>query len=119
MPRPPDRPPRPKALPALQSQRGAPPFFSTFATTARGVLGVADVGGGAWCGFSPRGTAMGAMVNGWDVARDNNGSKSVGGQIALTPVAALSIIINGMWGPEQAGNDRDPRTLWDGVVIFK
>ena len=69
--------------------------------------------------ISPRvaGTLM--VVNGWDVARDNNRAKSVGAQLALTPSAALSVVVSGMVGPERAGNDRNSRSLLDLVVIFK
>ena len=68
---------------------------------------------------SPRvaGTVM--VVNGWDVARDNNRSKSVGAQLALIPLASLSLIVSGMVGPERAGNNADPRSLLDLVVILK
>src|SRR5207237_8803186 len=59
------------------------------------------------------------VVNGWDVARDNNRSKSVGAQLALTPAPAFSLVLNGMWGPEQPGNDADARTLLDAVAILK
>src|SRR5262249_50661961 len=68
---------------------------------------------------SPRATLMAMVVNGWDVARDNNSSKSVGGQIALTPAPTLTVNLSGMWGPERSGNDGDPRTLLDAVVILK
>jgi putative OmpL-like beta-barrel porin-2 len=68
---------------------------------------------------SPRGAITAMVVNGWDVARDNNSAKSVGGQIALTPVPAFSLLLNGMWGPERAGNSGDPRTLLDVVAILK
>src|SRR5215831_12092066 len=68
---------------------------------------------------SSRATFMAMVVNGWDVARDNNRSKSLGGQIALTPNPALTVNLSGMWGPERSGNDGDPRTLLDGVAILK
>ncbi len=68
---------------------------------------------------SPRvaGTLM--VVNGWDVARDNNRAKSVGAQISLTPVASLSIGVSGMVGPERAGNNADARSLLDLVAILR
>ena len=68
--------------------------------------------------LSPQVAVIGMVVNGWDVARDNNQSKSVGGQIAWTP-APLSVTFNGMWGPERTGDDAHARTLLDGVVILK
>jgi hypothetical protein len=62
-------------------------------------------------------TAM--VVNGWDVARDNNGAKSLGAQVALTPGQAVTVYLNGMWGPERSGNDVDPRTALDLVAILR
>ena len=40
--------------------------------------------------FSSKIAAMVEVVNGWDLLRDNNHSKSLGAQIAVTPVAPLS-----------------------------
>jgi hypothetical protein len=68
---------------------------------------------------SPRVAGNVMVVNGWDVARDNNRAKSVGAQLALTPSAALSLTVSGMTGPERAGNDADSRSLLDLVAIFK
>src|SRR6266850_774367 len=68
---------------------------------------------------SPRVAGNLMVVNGWDVARDNNRAKSVGAQLALTPKSSLSVVVSGMVGPERAGNDRDSRSLLDVVVIFK
>src|SRR5580765_3264108 len=69
--------------------------------------------------FSPRLAGMVMLVNGWDVAVDNNRSKSVGGQLAWTPTAALTVYLNGMYGPERTNNDSDPRALLDVVAIWK
>jgi hypothetical protein len=46
------------------------------------------------------GLTMG-LNNGWDDPDDNNDGKSVEGELALTPNAAWSILIYGMYGPEQ------------------
>jgi putative OmpL-like beta-barrel porin-2 len=64
-------------------------------------------------GFSPRASATLLVVNGWDNARDNNRAKSLGAQLALTPVAPLSIALNAMVGPERSGDDSDARALLD------
>jgi hypothetical protein len=69
--------------------------------------------------FSSRVSVLGMVVNGWDVARDNNRSKSVGGQLALTPTPPLSIVVSTMWGPERANQESDPRTLLDLVSTWK
>ena len=59
------------------------------------------------------------VVNGWDVARDNNTSKTVGLQLALTPVAPLTVSVTGMSGPEETGNNSDLRNLLDAVAVWK
>jgi len=64
-------------------------------------------------------TLTGMVVNGWDVARDNNRSKTLGAQLTLTPRKELSIYVDGMWGPERTDNDSDPRSLLDAELIFK
>ena len=69
--------------------------------------------------FSPRLAGMVMLVNGWDVAVDNNDSKSVGGQLAWTPAAPLTVFLNGMYGPERTNDDSDPRKLLDLVTIWK
>jgi putative OmpL-like beta-barrel porin-2 len=77
------------------------------------------VGARATYALSQRVTAMGLVTNGWDVARDDNRSKSFGAQLALTLTPTLTVYLNGMRGPEQPANDRDQRTLLDAVVIVK
>src|SRR5439155_19480447 len=69
--------------------------------------------------FSKRVTAMLMVVNGWDVAEDNNRSKSVGGQLLLTPVVPLTVTLNGMFGPERANDESDARALFDGTAVWK
>jgi hypothetical protein len=59
------------------------------------------------------------LVNGWDVAVDNNRSKSVGAQLTVTPVAPLTIYLNAMYGPERANDDADARTMLDLAAIWK
>jgi hypothetical protein len=46
------------------------------------------------------------VVEGWDVADDNNRSASFTGQLALTPLKDLSTNLNWIVGPEQSGNSR-------------
>jgi hypothetical protein len=62
---------------------------------------------------------MAMVVNGWDVARDNNRSKSLGAQIVLTPTPPVSVYLNGLWGPERSGNDGDSRSLFDVEATLK
>jgi hypothetical protein len=69
--------------------------------------------------FSTKVAAMVEVVNGWDLVRDNNHSKSVGAQLALTPVAPLSVLLNWIGGPELAGNNHSNRNVFDLVAILK
>ena len=68
--------------------------------------------------FSKHLTGALMVVNGWDVAEDNNRSKTVGGQLVLTPVAPVTLTLNGMTGPERANDDSDARTLFDATAIW-
>jgi hypothetical protein len=69
--------------------------------------------------FSDRVSGMVMVVNGWDDATDRNQQKSAGAQLSLTPAAALTVILNGMYGAERPDNTRDPRTLLDFVATWK
>lgn len=69
--------------------------------------------------FSPRASALVMVVNGWDVATDNNTSKSIGAQLALTPSGTLTIYLNGMIGAERPGNSPGQRRLGDVVAILR
>jgi hypothetical protein len=68
--------------------------------------------------FTPRVSGMFMIVNGWDVARDNNRSKSIGAQLTMTPSPALTLILSGMTGPERTANESDARSLLDAVAIW-
>jgi putative OmpL-like beta-barrel porin-2 len=68
---------------------------------------------------TPRVSGALMVVNGWDVARDNNRAKSVGTQLTLTPRAPLTVLVSGMIGPERTGNSTDSRSLLDLVAILK
>ena len=57
------------------------------------------------------------LVNGWQVIGDNNRGKSLGTQLAYAN-GALSVSLNGIAGPELAGNDDDLRVLGDVVAIY-
>jgi hypothetical protein len=69
--------------------------------------------------FSDRLAGMLEIVNGWDVARDNNTSKSIGAQVAWTPSKAVTVAGNFMTGPERANVNSDPRTTFDVVAQWK
>jgi putative OmpL-like beta-barrel porin-2 len=59
--------------------------------------------------FSDHVNAMLMVVNGWDNAVDNNKSKSLGAQIAVSPVDALNLFANFIYGPEM-DNDNSNNT---------
>ena len=69
--------------------------------------------------FGERFSATAMIVNGWDNVEDNNKSKSIGAQFALTPVGELSLIFNYMGGPERAANNDDIRHIFDVVAVWQ
>lgn len=69
--------------------------------------------------FSDQLAGMLELCNGWDVARDNNSSKSIGGQLAWTPAKNVSVFANFMTGPERTNVNSDPRTLLNVVAQWK
>jgi hypothetical protein len=69
--------------------------------------------------FSSKAAAMVEVVNGWDLVRDNNHSKSVGAQFSVTPVAPLTLFLNWIGGPELAGDNHSNRNVFDVVGILK
>jgi hypothetical protein len=75
---------------------------------------------GARLTYSPNDkiTLQGHVVNGWNNAADNNTGKSVGGSVTLKPTAALTIIENFMFGPEQNDDNDDWRKMSDTIVTY-
>jgi hypothetical protein len=69
--------------------------------------------------FSSKVGAMVEVVNGWDLVRDNNRSKSVGAQLSVIPVAPLTLLINWIGGPEIANDNHTNRNVFDVVAILK
>lgn len=69
--------------------------------------------------FSPKVSATFGVVNGWDATVAQTKPKSFIGQIALTPIAPLTIGLNyvGGWEPATTGNAF--RQVFDAVVVFK
>jgi hypothetical protein len=57
--------------------------------------------------------------NGWDDVSDNNSGKSFEGQVALTPTDTLSLVINGMYGPEQVNHGNSKRGIIDPIATWK
>jgi Putative beta-barrel porin-2, OmpL-like. bbp2 len=69
--------------------------------------------------FSSKIAGMVEVVNGWDLLRDNNRSKSVGAQLSVTPIAPLQVLLNWIGGPELANNNHSNRNVFDLVAILK
>jgi hypothetical protein len=69
--------------------------------------------------FSDQLAGMFEICNGWDVARDNNSSKSLGLQVTWTPSKTVTVYGNFMTGPERANVNSDPRNLFDVVAQWK
>ena len=69
--------------------------------------------------FSGKVSANLLLVNGWDNVKDGNSSKTLGAGVTLAPGPALSLTVNGMYGPERSGNDADARSLLDVVAVVK
>ncbi|MEW6730097.1 MAG: porin [Acidobacteriota bacterium] len=64
-------------------------------------------------------SVMFGVNNGWNSVVDNNSRKSYCAQVSLKPTEKLSIVQNYMGGPEQAGNNKDWRHLFDTVVSYQ
>ncbi|HEX5854859.1 MAG TPA: porin [Thermoanaerobaculia bacterium] len=69
--------------------------------------------------FSDQLAGMFEICNGWDVARDNNSSKSLGLQLTWTPSKTVTVYGNFMTGPERANVNSDPRSVFDVVAQWK
>lgn len=63
-------------------------------------------------------SVMGTIVNGWNNVVENNSGKTFGAQVAVKPVAELSIVQNYMAGPEQESNNHDWRQLSDTIATW-
>jgi len=65
-------------------------------------------------------SVLGMIANGWDNQTDNNGGKTFGGQIALTPWEGAAIYLNWAGGPEpqpiDPKNEDDYRNIFDLVA---
>jgi len=69
--------------------------------------------------FSSKAAGMVEVVKGWDLWHDNNGAKSIGAQLTLTPVTPLSMLFGWVGGPELAGDNHTRRNVFDVVATLK
>ncbi len=68
--------------------------------------------------FSPQVALTALVVNGWDVAVDNNKSKSIGAQLAIKPVDPLAFYVNYIGGPENADDNSSLRHVIDLIATL-
>lgn len=69
-------------------------------------------------GFGDAVSAMVMVANGWDNAVENNTNKTVGGQLAVTPIAPLFIALNGIYGAEGDNDNSDNTSVMDVVATY-
>ncbi|MCC6763083.1 MAG: porin [Deltaproteobacteria bacterium] len=69
--------------------------------------------------FGSQASLMLGVVNGWDNVVDSNDGKSFLGSLAITPVEQFSLLLNGMYGAEQADRGDSKRGLFDAVATIK
>ena len=62
---------------------------------------------------TPRIALMAMVVNGWDLALDNNASKSIGAQLMLKPADPVALYVNYIGGPENADDNSSIRQVID------
>jgi hypothetical protein len=68
--------------------------------------------------FNDQIAVTGLLVNGWDNFTDNNGGKTLGVTLSLTPTKKLSLVQNYMAGPEQPGDNTRWRHLSDTTLTY-
>jgi hypothetical protein len=61
--------------------------------------------------FSDQVAGMVMLANGWDNVKDNNSSKTIGGQLTWTPTKTATVAFNFCTGPERTNVSSDPRTV--------
>lgn len=64
-------------------------------------------------------SAMVMAVNGWDNAKDNNRSKSIGAQLVFVPLSPLTLYLNYLGGPEKADTNNHVRNTYDVIANWK
>jgi hypothetical protein len=63
--------------------------------------------------FTPKVSLTAMVVNGWDVAVDNNKSKSIGAQLAIKPIDPVAFYVNYIGGPENSDDNGSLRHVVD------
>ena len=68
--------------------------------------------------ITPRVALTAMVVNGWDVAVDNNKSKSIGAQLAIKPVDPVAFYVNYIGGPENEADNSSLRHVVDLIATL-
>ena len=69
-------------------------------------------------GFGDKVSAMVMVANGWDNAVENNSNKTLGGQLAVTPIDALFFAVNGIYGAEGDNDNSNNTSVIDIVATY-
>jgi hypothetical protein len=69
--------------------------------------------------FGTQASLMMGVVNGWDNVVDSNDGKTFLGSLALTPVEQFALVLNGIYGAEQADRGDSKRGVFDAVATIK
>jgi hypothetical protein len=56
--------------------------------------------------------------NGWDDVSDNNSGQSVEGELTLAPTSNISLVLNGIYGPEQVNRGNTQRWAIDPIATW-
>lgn len=56
--------------------------------------------------------------NGWDDVSDNNSGQTVEGELTLNPTANTSLVLNGIYGPEQVNHGNSQRWAIDPIATW-
>jgi len=69
--------------------------------------------------FGDLGSATFGVVNGWDLADENNSFKTMLGQLTLTPIKSVTLSTNLITGAERPSDNRNDRTVLDLVATWQ
>ena len=56
--------------------------------------------------------------NGWDDVTDNNNGQTVEGELTLAPTSNISLVLNGIYGPEQVNHGNSQRWAIDPIATW-
>jgi hypothetical protein len=68
--------------------------------------------------FNPNVSLTLGVNNGWDDIADNNDGASVEGELSLNPTANTSLVLNGIYGPEQVNRGNTQRWAIDPIATW-